>query len=607
MYWFAGFRGAGTTRSPAAAVRLDMTNGPVWQVGRSPARWVRTAVGPLRQVVVLGVCGASDAEIDRLACLGVCDDVAWRWSGAYAVVELTPSSTTIWTDLAAAVPIYTTEFDGGSYWSTSARGLAGLAEASVNTDRLAAELLAPSSPLLAGNSTFFENVDMVPAGHRLRIERSGAMSMRRVWWPADVAVPSDVPLRDELDAAVGVRVDDAVSPSTDLSGGLDSTTLTLLAARRRSPDRSVAAFTVHAPFDEPTGDIRYAVEAAEHPGIRHHMLSLAPEHLPYRDLRRLPVTDEPAPSTRAYARFSYQMDAMADHVASDVHLTGDGGDSLLCTPDAWIADLIATRRYAEAGGLAVQVARVRRCSPRRTLSDAAVLSRTEPGDALTSWAMLVRRQASRRAAWRAAAYLPIPDQAAWVTSLARHRAAQVAEAAADSAHPVREPGHRAAWDVAQQMTDVGRTAHADAQLAAAHDISLHNPFADSRVIDSYLSAVSGRMPSPAAYKPVLRSAMRGVLPESLARRTTKGVYTPDYHQGLRANLPSLTDLADGHLAAAGLIDVAALSGALKRGAVGITGGLWPLDTTLAIEAWLRTHHAAPLTTWEDARTKVPSP
>lgn len=603
MHWLAGSFGTGSARRPAGSVPVGGAQ-DLWLVGDPPQAWVRTANAPMRRVVVVGTCGASNDELNRLASSGVPDDVVLRWPGAYAVVEQTEVATTIWTDLASSVPVYTTVFDKTAYWATTARGLAGLTGAAVNSERLAVELLAPSSPLLAGTTTYFEAVDLVAAGHRMKITSSGT-TVARVWWPGREPSPG-VSLRAELDAAVGVRVDGSASPSSDLSGGLDSSSLTLLAAQRLGPDRPVAAFTVHAPFDRPVGDLRYALDAAGRPGVAHHLLPLEAVHLPYGGLDTVPATDEPAPSTRAYARFAYQMTAMADRVGTDAHLTGDGGDSLLCTPDVWIADLFAAGRYREASGEVVRLARIHRCLPGRVLSDVLDSLRSDPAGVLTSWARLARGQVpTSAAARRVRQWLPLPNQQPWASPMARHHAAVRADQTAESALPA-PVGQRAVWDVVEQMAEVGRTAYADAQLAAESRVHLHNPFADSRVIDSYLSGVAGQMPSPAAYKPVLRAEMGGILPTSLLARTTKGVYTPDYHLGLHTHLSELSTIADGHLAALGLINPAGLVNGLRQAAAGLTGGLWLLDAAIVCEAWLRAHHSTALPAWENTRENVRS-
>lgn len=258
----------------------------------------------------------------------------------------------------------------------------------------------------------------------------------------------------------------------------------------------------------------------------------------------------------------------------------------------------------------LRLARARRCSPRQILSDALSLLSSDPAHALATWARLARGQgATSRIRSSVTQWLPLPDERGWVTDTARHQAAVRADQAAESiASPPK--GQRAVWDVVEQMAEVGRTAHADVQLAAEVGVRLHNPFADSRVIDGYLSAVVGRMPSPATYKPVLRAEMGGRLPASLLGRTAKGVYTPDYHLGLRAHLNELADMADGHLAELGLIDPALLVNAMQRAAAGVSNALWLLDAAVVCETWLRAHRSTPLPVWEKAddhaRLEVPT-
>ncbi len=124
-----------------------------WRLGTGPAR---TATGPggRRRVVILGPCGASDFELRCLAEAAVPDDVAWRWPGAYAVVEETPDAVVVHTDPAAAFPVYAARWSDGWAWSTSARMLTGLTGASIDVQRLACAVFLPSVPALAGARTF---------------------------------------------------------------------------------------------------------------------------------------------------------------------------------------------------------------------------------------------------------------------------------------------------------------------------------------------------------------------------------------------------------------------------------------------------------------------
>ncbi|MGH3999208.1 MAG: albusnodin/ikarugamycin family macrolactam cyclase, partial [Pseudonocardiaceae bacterium] len=502
-----------------------------------PYRLVRSAS---RTLIVIGTALATDAEILAATRTSVPDDIARRWSGAYAVVEVTEARLSIWSDLATAVPIYTHQADDGVYWSTSSRALAGLNAGRLDLERIAGELHAPGTQRLVGDRTYFDGVRLVLPGHRYAFARSGRTWHARVW---DATTPSDprltttspcADLRTELTAAVTARVRTAKAPSADLSGGLDSTALTLLGAEELAPERSIAAYTVHEPsaasVATPSGDLRYALQAAGAPGVEHHLLALDGARLPYSRMDELPMTDEPAPSARAYARFAFQLDTMREQTATDSHMTGDGGDTVLMSMLPWIADAIAQRRFAVAAAEAHRLARLRRTAPSTMLRAATDLLRHTPEQGLSAastwWrhGRVTRRQQAAARAWLTAAAPP-----PWTTAAAGESAAALANGAPTPDY-VRGALNQLA--IAHDAAEVGRTANADAQLASRHGVVLHNPFVDSRIIDTVLRGRASPLPRPSDYKPQLRAALAGVYPEELTARTTKGTFTSDYFTGL---------------------------------------------------------------------------
>jgi len=619
MSWIAGYFGNHpSSRSPHAACTVVSLGGStVWTVGDTafparpvPHRLVRTAN---RELIVIGAALVTDAEILATTQTTVPDDITWRWPGAYAVVELTEARLSIWSDLATTVPIYAHQADDGVYWSTSARGLAGLSGGRLDLERIAGELHAPGTPRLAGDRTYFEGVRLVLPGYRNVFARSGRTWHTRVW---DAATPSDpqltttglcAGLRTELSAAVAARVRTAKAPSADLSGGLDSTALTLLAAADLAPERSIAAYTVHessaASVAAPSGDLRYALQAAGAPGVEHHLLALDGARLPYSRLDELAVTDEPAPSARAYARFAFQLDTMREQTATDSHMTGDGGDTVLMSMLHWIADAIAQRRFAMAAAEAHRLARLRRTAPSIVLRVATDLLRHSPQQGLSAastWWRSGRATRSQQAAARA--WLTAAAPPPWATATAGESAATLA---ADAPTPDYVRGVLNQLAVAHDAAEVGRTANADAQLAAHHGVVLHNPFVDSRIIDTVLRGRAGPLPRPSDYKPQLRTALAAVYPAELAARTTKGTFAADYFTGLRANLPVLLDIADGRLAALGLIHPETLRSSLRAAAAGATGSsvcLPQLDAALSVESWLRAHERAETVRWSQSAT-----
>lgn len=614
MFWMAGYIGnQPVSRSPLGARRIAARGSSIaWvadDLGAATAQY-RLVKGRARDLILIGTASVDESDLATVANGAVPDDVTWRWPGAYAVVELGATRLSIWSDLATAVPIYTCHADDGLYWATSARCLAGLArtgEHPIDIERLAGELHAPSTPRLFGERTYFDGVHVVLPGHRYTFDPYGAVWRSRTWVPGQrhgYAPAGPAGLRAELAAAVMARAENASDPSADLSGGLDSTALALLGARTLAPSgRRISAYTVHEPSAvanaEPAGDLAHALRAGRRPGIDHHLLALDGAHLPYGRLNDLPVTDEPAPSARAYARFAFQLDAMRERTATDCHMTGDGGDTVLMTTVAWVADAIAHRRFAVAAAEARRLARLRRTAPSEVLRAATGLLHHTPEQGLVAAAAwwrsghVTRVQRSAAGAW-----LTIAAPPPWVTRQAGLLAASLADVAPAPPHA---RGALTAHAIVHDASEVGRTADSDAQLAAHHGVPLHNPFVDSRVLATVLSTPVAAMPRPSEFKPQIREALEDTYPPELAARTTKGSFASDYVAGLRTNLSSLLDLADGRLSDLGLVRVEALRASIRAGAAGATGSavcLPQLDAALGLESWLRALERTGIVRWE---------
>lgn len=601
MRWFGGFIGPTTApREPVDVRRACAESTRLWLVGSWPDHEVqlgRTRRGP---VAVIGSCSASPHDVSSMASHGVLNDVVLRWPGSYVVLEVTDATTTIWTDVGGAWPIYTVSADGGTYWASSSRALAGLTGAHPDLDRLAAWLVAPFAPVLLNDRSAFAGITLAPPGHRLTLHRNGTRTARRTWIPRARDGSPAARLRTELAAAVTVRMDTARRPTLDLSGGYDSTALAMLAAEHSSTDRPVTAVTVHPATITTGGDLTHAREAATRCGITHRLYPLDAEHAPYSQLNAVPITDEPAPSTIAHARFAGQLAWMRDTLGTDCHLTGDGGDSLLCSPPVMLADLIATRQGSRALAETIKWARLRRLSVWPLLVAACRTARISRPDALRSLAgFLQTGQPGGRWDGDVRWFLAQPPPA-WATPTARERASALTTRVADHISPV-PAGSFTTTAITEAMADVGRTARADVQLAEHVGVPLHNPFIDSRVIDAYLSVSLKARPGPAHYKPILRDAMADLFPAALAARVTKGDFNADHYAGMRHNLADLHALADGQLAALGLVDPAALRRTLTLTASGLPVAFSTVEPAIAAEVWLRALATAPPVEWVEAR------
>ncbi|MFF7588582.1 albusnodin/ikarugamycin family macrolactam cyclase [Kitasatospora purpeofusca] len=582
---FGGFSSSSAgTPYPLGGNRLHPQSS-VWNYGMTPTQLHVREGGTASRLFVLGPSGARSADLKALAGGPLPADLGWRWPGAYTVVSEAEQETLIFTDPSAAQPVYLTRYGSGWAWSSSARLLAGLSRAPVDTRRLVTAVFTPQLPALVAGRSYFSGVEQLPPGARIRLAPDTAPQITNLWLPEPDFSPAPAArLRVELEKAVSLGLGEGPF-STDLSGGLDSSSVTLLAARGAPANARVPAVTVHPEGDESGADLRFARLVADSmPGkIEHRLLPTRREHLPYTEVTSVSATDEPAPSTMAWAGLLRQLEWMAEQFDTRLHLTGDGGDSVCSQPPVHIADLVRHRQLRAAFHQAAGWARLRHLPLSGILRQAFATARLSRADVLSVLAEQIVHGSSPAAGtvhWFPRVQLP-----AWAGAETLPQLRGEIERVAATPDPLMglDAGVRTVTD---EIREVARTAQADAELAEDIGIRLRNPFLDSSVIDTVLRVPLEARPPVYAYKPHLVRAMRDLLPAALAARSTKGSFNADFFNGRRENLDALLGLADGFLSALGLVEPRALRRSLKQAAMGMPVPLGTLDRMLAVEAWL---------------------
>ncbi len=577
---------------------------PVWTVGSWPDSEVRmTASGYLR-VAIFGPCSATDHEVHRLAERGVTDAVLLAFSGSYTVVVSTPDSTIVFTDVGHAWPIYTAEIARGTVWGSSALALAALTGAEPDPSWLAPALLAPQASELTTGRCAFTGINAVPPASRLVLQRGLPLRVLSAWQPepAVEVTQGAAQLRRALGDAVATRITSSRNPSADCSGGLDSTSLTLLAADRLPGGKRLHAVTVHPAGTIIGGDLDYARTATcARDSITHILCPLDAGDVPYSRMQQLTQpTDEPAPTTITIARAVAEFELLGE-LGSDCHLTGDGGDTVLGGHPAYLADLV---RLGQVGLLAQHVigwARLRRVPVWALFAAALRTATTRRATSLAALAVDLSgsgRRAPRNPGF--ASWHPRSSPAAWATPHARDLAARAAHHAAARDLDPGDTGIGSALTL-QAIQTVGRTARADAQVAEHYGVRLHNPFTDPQVIAACLTVPTWQRHMPYRYKPLLVTALADLLPSQIATRRTKGDFTPDHYLGLRANAPVLHELVDGHLAGLDLVQPVQLRRLLTLAQAGLPVTFSDFEPVLAAEIWLRAVAAAkPAARWHSS-------
>jgi asparagine synthase (glutamine-hydrolysing) len=306
--------------------------------------------GERKRVTFLGLVFASDDEIARA--LDHPMDGRWHerllhFPGSYSVVLQQGQELWASTDVVGLRSIFYTQRDGGWLYSSSSSTLQQEVGCKIDPGWLALHLIcAPIPDAIAARSPF-KAVRSVPPGHWLQITR-GSCSCLPYWTPPEPNQPIQVTasmLRKALVDGIKRRVAYGVKLSSDLSGGLDSTSLSLLAAKELSATNS--QLTTITMRDRATDDFLYAERAlTAADNIRPTIIDVEDFAPAYSGLGDRVHADEPTPTACSPTRLR-ELAEIVRGFRSDVHLSGGGGDSVLHGNIAFLIDLAQTRKFRQ--------------------------------------------------------------------------------------------------------------------------------------------------------------------------------------------------------------------------------------------------------------------
>lgn len=183
------------------------------------------------------------------------------------------------------------------------------------------------------NMCIYKNIDKLPPGHTLTIGRTGNMKLEQYWSAREDLVETSRPaptvesLQSTLEDSIGAHMVADVPVATFLSGGLDSSLITVL-AKRHNPQ--LESFTIgfraaDQKFEAMPDDLKYARKLAKAHDIKLHEIELAPD---ITDLlpKMVHTLDEPIGDVAAIN--TYLICKGAREAGAKVLLSGMGGDEL---------------------------------------------------------------------------------------------------------------------------------------------------------------------------------------------------------------------------------------------------------------------------------------
>ncbi|MFE2301825.1 asparagine synthase-related protein [Streptomyces sp. NPDC059445] len=577
----AAMRARTALASPRA---VSHVSGRPWLVGSwTDDRITVATAGPVR-VAVIGDCPFGTERLSELAAsittVADVDGLMPLLPGTAHLVVSTGGQVRAQGSVSGLSRIFHARLDGVDLASDRADVLAEMLGAAIDEESLAVRMaggLALPPPL--NERCLWSGISSLAPERCLvwTLDRAE----ERVWWnpPVPRLGLSDgaVGVREALAAAVGDGAPLRGPVSADLSGGMDSTSLCFLAARR-TPELLTLRW---AEADAANDDADFAGLAIKALDRAEHLVVTQRELPSIFDLEGVPTDPEqPVVTVRALARLHHNARLLA-HRGSRRHLAGHGGDELFAPAPGHLAPLL--RRHPV---LALRRLRQNRALKRWPLGP-ALAGMLRPGNVAGWWQAQAdglgapRPPRAPAMGWGLHA-VQVPD---WITPAGRDLVRQALRDTARRARPLSE-------DLGQHQTLLAvRTTAAHyrliARVFADAGVHLDLPYYDQRVIDAVLRVRTHDQADPRSYKPLLAMAMHGVVPPAILGRATKGEFGQDLRHGLTENLPAIMSLfGDSALAERGLVDIDALRRRLLAPQRDLTA-VFALEALLGCELWLR--------------------
>ena len=538
---------------------------------------------------VFGQCLASDVEISA-SCkdMGRADGTGStrQWPGCCSTAFIARSGVTLRTDPTGQFPLFVAEKAGNVWFGTRAADLATAAHAPLDRISLTVSVAAPEIGELTHGRSMYEGIRRIPDGRFLSIGPAGMREQEYqvLRTAADAGFTESAELL-RLSLTNAVRARTTLADITfDLSGGIDSTSLVLLAGRDLDRLHSLTYVNPSAPV---TDDVEHARRHARLAGGLHqNLVHGAPEHLPYQVLG--PVAELPHGSLVATGALRARLQRAAE-LGSKAHVVGEGGDVVVGAPQGYLADLARQGDMVRLWRHCLAWGRVRARSPLAVFRRAVLTGSLTRPQALRELASAIEAgRTDRPVTWETnrIAHVPRP-WAHWLTPAARCSLAEHVLAVADgeATTPDVGVGDAATMEWVRQQALTLSTVRA---VGAEYGIEVHAPFMDTDVVRACVSLPAHRRADPKVPKPLLRAALSGLVPDAVLTRTTKGDYTRDAHLGVRRAATVLRGImADPVAADLGILEPAPVREVLDHAIQGLPTPWGALNQAFAVETWLR--------------------
>jgi asparagine synthase (glutamine-hydrolysing) len=506
---------------------------------------------------------------------------------AFAVYDERTGTLALARDHFGIKPLFYTLQHGGVAFASELKGLLPLLgeRPPVDLSAIVASLMYYWVP---ESHCVYRGVHKLPPGCWLEVGPDGRHRLERFFDPrSELAVPTgrvDVAgLRAVLEDSVAAHLVADVPISTFLSGGLDSSLLTVLATRH---NQEIDSYTISfRPEDRRLeampDDLAYARRLAARHGIRLHEVEIAPD---VADLlpRMVAILDEPIGDAAAIN--AYLICRAASEAGVKVLLSGMGADELFGGYRKHYACLLAAR-YRHLPG----VVRHRAIAP---LVDRLPVAGDRRGYRSARWAK------------RFVAFADLPEEAAFRRSYTHYGVAELRELLDPELWPLVDrlvDEHAAVYAEGPADDQVNRMCFTDTRLflpglnlaytdraSMAASTEVRVPFVDRKVVAAAFAIPGSAKIAGRERKAILKRAAEAWLPREIVYRP-KGLFSAPLRAWIRRDLTDMVEdmVAGGTLVTSGLLDkqmVRAMIDDDRRGAADRSKEIWQL---LTLEVWYR--------------------
>ncbi|MGW5468797.1 asparagine synthase (glutamine-hydrolyzing) [Streptomyces chartreusis] len=485
-------------------------------------------------------------------------------------------------------PLFLLRRGGGMVFASELKALAA-AGGSLEVDHaaLVASLLYYWVP---DSRCAFREAEKLPPGSWLRCRPDGRVERGTFWSLKDVAAEGrerarsgDLPdLNAVVEESTRRHLLSDVPVATFLSGGLDSSYLTALAARHQP---GISAYTIgfraeDAKFEAMPNDLRYARQVAERFGVDLHEIEIAPNVLDLLPQMTYSL-DEPIGDPAAINTFL--ICSAAREAGVKVMLSGMGADELFAGYRKHLANLLALRYQRVPRplrrGVSALVDRLPVATSRRGYRSVRFAKR------FLSFADLPEETAFRRS-------YTMYDQDELLDLVAPDLAGTVEDVLTEHADVYRDNdlddfvNRMCLTDARMFLPGLNLTYTDRSSMAASTEVRV--PYVDVEVVRAAFAFPGDRKIAGRQGKAVLKEAATSILPREIVYRP-KGLFSAPLRAWMSRDLAPLVRevIHDGELVRSGLLRRDALARMAAEDAAGQRDFSKHLWHVLTLEYWYR--------------------